>query len=321
MKQIVKRILLRLGLLRFIKRIQSDLPVYRLPLNTTDKVKHAVFESMSEYEKYISAHQNEFEKRDQFEQALIHQFPNSFYVKAPNFLLNDKHTLYRLDKYIQDEKPTVNLRETLICAETGLSNRIRATLFAMGVSFNKQRLSQSDVYLTEAVTSLFNWMKPLGKTVVGSEFLGADTKGGELENGIMHQDLTKLSFSHGSFDLIICLEVLEHIPLYQKALNELARVTKKGGSVFITVPFIEQNEQTIIRASIDENGTIIHHLPPEYHGDPVNAEGGILCFQHFGWDIISHLKEAGFEKVKAHFVWWQNQLIIGRHMITFEAIK
>jgi hypothetical protein len=91
--------------------------------------------------------------------------------------------------------------------------------------------------------------------------------------------------------------------------------------MFISVPFIEQNENTIIRASISTNGDIVHHLEPEYHGDPVNAEAGILCFQHFGWDITRDLKTAGFSEVKVHFIWSLEELIIGRHIIIFEAIK
>lgn len=154
-----------------------------------------------------------------------------------------------------------------------------------------------------------------------SEFLGTDIQSGTIRNGIEHQDVTCLSYADASFDLSVCLEVLEHVPDFKKAFSELARVTKLGGRVFITVPFIEDNQQTIIRASFSETGELIHHLPPEYHGDPVNAEGGILCFQHFGWDLLDMLKSAGFADVKVHLVWSASELMLGRHIIVFEAVR
>lgn len=50
-------------------------------------------------------------------------------------------------------------------------------------------------------------------------------------------DVTKLPFKNNSFDLVVCIEVLEHLGddiVVKKAVNELIRVTKKF--IFITVP-------------------------------------------------------------------------------------
>jgi hypothetical protein len=117
------------------------------------------------------------------------------------------------------------------------------------------------------------------------------------------------------------LEVLEHVPNYVTALSELARVTRPGGSMFISVPFIEQSLETIQRAELKADGSIVHHLPAEYHGDPVNPEGGILCFWHFGWPFVNDLKEAGFSAVKVHLIWSASHLILGKPVMVFEAIK
>jgi ubiquinone/menaquinone biosynthesis C-methylase UbiE len=48
------------------------------------------------------------------------------------------------------------------------------------------------------------------------------------------QDITKLTFSGNSFDVVVCSETLEHIPDYQQALSELIRVARLG--VVITIP-------------------------------------------------------------------------------------
>ncbi|MEE2672367.1 MAG: class I SAM-dependent methyltransferase [Myxococcota bacterium] len=45
-----------------------------------------------------------------------------------------------------------------------------------------------------------------------------------------------LPFSDACFDRIICSEVMEHVHDYRGAARELARVTKPGGRVAITIP-------------------------------------------------------------------------------------
>jgi SAM-dependent methyltransferase len=48
--------------------------------------------------------------------------------------------------------------------------------------------------------------------------------------------VTKLPFKDGSFNRIICSEVLEHIPEDKVALDELIRVLRKDGAIGISVP-------------------------------------------------------------------------------------
>jgi ubiquinone/menaquinone biosynthesis C-methylase UbiE len=49
-------------------------------------------------------------------------------------------------------------------------------------------------------------------------------------------DVLALPFLDNSFDVVICSEVLEHIPAEALAIAELARVIKIGGRIAITVP-------------------------------------------------------------------------------------
>jgi len=46
-------------------------------------------------------------------------------------------------------------------------------------------------------------------------------------------DATKLDFKNNSFDGVFIFVVLHHIPVWKKALDEIYRVLKKGGQVFI----------------------------------------------------------------------------------------
>jgi len=52
-----------------------------------------------------------------------------------------------------------------------------------------------------------------------------------------HYNITNISESDNSFDLIICYHILEHIEDDHAAMKELYRVLKKGGSCIIQTPF------------------------------------------------------------------------------------
>ncbi len=49
-------------------------------------------------------------------------------------------------------------------------------------------------------------------------------------------DICELPYPDCSYDLVTCLDVLEHIPLDTVAFQELARVTKPHGFLLLTVP-------------------------------------------------------------------------------------
>jgi SAM-dependent methyltransferase len=54
--------------------------------------------------------------------------------------------------------------------------------------------------------------------------------------GLFVSDITSLPFSDNYFDLVICSEVLEHIPSENVAINEIIRVLKPGNNLVVSVP-------------------------------------------------------------------------------------
>jgi hypothetical protein len=321
LKTILKSLLQKLGLLQRSKLLPYLFKTDSISryLNSTDTgVQHTVVHSFDAFKQYKEASVSQYARWAGIAQKIMSAHNTPFIIKGGNFLSSTQPGYYRIDVHADK---SYNLRESCVELQSELHNRVRATLFAIQQTFSPTRLRTSNVYLTEAVTPLYNWFS--GKTggLVGSEYVNENTKSGTVVNGIQHQDITCMSFADEIFDMGVCLEVLEHIPDYKKAFSELARVTSKGGSMFITVPFIEHNEHTTIRAELASDGTIIHHLPPEYHGDPVNPEGGILCFTHFGWDMLADLKQSGFNAVNVHIVWSAENLILGQPVMIFEAVK
>ena len=74
------------------------------------------------------------------------------------------------------------------------------------------------------VRDLFAAMEAAGEAPPGAE---ADVKEG---------DALSLPFADGEFDRVVAAEVLEHIPDDLRAIGELARVLRPGGTLAVTVP-------------------------------------------------------------------------------------
>jgi SAM-dependent methyltransferase len=47
-----------------------------------------------------------------------------------------------------------------------------------------------------------------------------------------------LPFRDGVFDSLLCTEVLEHVPEPKQVIEEISRVLKEGGKVYITTPMM-----------------------------------------------------------------------------------
>jgi ubiquinone/menaquinone biosynthesis C-methylase UbiE len=64
------------------------------------------------------------------------------------------------------------------------------------------------------------------------------------ERGMMAKvsTLPAVPYPDDSFDVVICLEVLEHVPHPAKAIREFQRVLRPNGTLIVTVPIGERDE-------------------------------------------------------------------------------
>jgi SAM-dependent methyltransferase len=192
-----------------------------------------------------------------------------------------------------------NLREESRCPKCGCNPRVRAGLTVLRDLLAGQAAPR--VYLTEQATPTFAWVqRNLWPDVLGSEFEPSLARrlrltaylaslGGHGQVGF--GDVTRLGFGDATLDAVASFEVLEHVPEYDDALREFARVLRPGGTLLATFPFLDA-AASVVRARLDAGGGIEHLLPAEYHGDPLGA--GVLCFHHFGWDVLDRVRAAGF---------------------------
>ncbi len=90
-------------------------------------------------------------------------------------------------------------------------------------------------------------------------------------------DIINIPVENESFDLILCTEVLEHVPEPIAAIKEMARILKCGGEILITTP-----------------------LGSHVHQEPYHFYGGFTPFfykrylQEFGFENINIYPNKGF---------------------------
>lgn len=217
--------------------------------------------------------------------------------KVPGFCaVSRSQTEFVMDELYADRSGQAiayNWRERMVCGCCGLNSRQRAAIQLCEATVCQSDMSS--VWITEQLTPVYRILKPRFSSLIGSEFLGDSLASGTInESGIRHEDVTSSSFTDGSLDLILSFDVFEHVPDPMLAFKECARVLRPGGVLLFTVPFLSLDAETRVRARL-EGSEVVHLMEPQYHGDPVHPDKGVLCYQEFGWDILEKLRDAGFD--------------------------
>lgn len=143
-------------------------------------------------------------------------------------------------------------------------------------SFSRRLMAECARY----TASQFDEAVPFGSTV---EAVGLPCRRYRSEN------LESQTFADESFDLVVTQDVFEHVYRPDLAIREVARSLRPGGATLMTVPIVRRGQASRRRASIQE-GTITHHLPPEYHGNPIGTQGSLVTID-WGYDIVPYLQK------------------------------
>jgi SAM-dependent methyltransferase len=114
------------------------------------------------------------------------------------------------------------------------------------------------------------------------------------------EDLEHQTFPAESFDLVVTQDVFEHLFNPDLAIREIARTLRPGGAHIATVPMVMKEQPSRRRARLSD-GKVIHELPPEYHGNPISADGSLVTFD-WGFDLADYLGEASGLSMKLLFI-------------------
>ncbi|HQZ11574.1 MAG TPA: class I SAM-dependent methyltransferase [Devosia sp.] len=106
----------------------------------------------------------------------------------------------------------------------------------------------------------------------------------KMIDGFRNENLEVQTFAAGSFDLVVTLDVLEHLNEPSDALAEIARTLKPGGAFVFTVPTYKDRITSERRSRYLGDGTVEHLAEPEYHGNPISDAGSLVTF-HYGYDL------------------------------------
>ncbi|HEY2599950.1 MAG TPA: class I SAM-dependent methyltransferase [Thermoleophilaceae bacterium] len=114
----------------------------------------------------------------------------------------------------------------------------------------------------------------------GLHYVSADL---EDPAAMEHFDITAIPHEDGSFDVILCIHVLEHVEDDRAGMRELRRILSPDGFAIVLVPLDLSREQTY------EDPTITA---------PAERERAFWQTDHvrlYGQDFPERLKEAGFQ--------------------------
>lgn len=128
------------------------------------------------------------------------------------------------------------------------------------------------------------------KSFISDNIVASDVIDSEFSD--MKCDLHDLPYQSESVDGIICQAVLEHVEDANAAINEMTRVLKPGGYLFIDVPFLQPYHAfpyDFRRYTVRGLENKLDHLQKLYSGASVGLRRHLPGSSRNIWDTCSHL--------------------------------
>jgi SAM-dependent methyltransferase len=181
------------------------------------------------------------------------------------------------------------LRDHLLCSLCGSIPRERALMAVVKQFFpdwKKLIIHESSPVFRGASASFLKECS----NYIPSQFIPFK-QAGSLIDGCRNENLEKLTFDNQSIDLHISQDVFEHIFDPAQGFKEIARTLKPGGAHIFTVPLVNKERPSEIRAMMKSDGHIEYIKPASYHDNPVSNEGSLVTFD-WGFDITHYIHKA-----------------------------
>lgn len=288
----------------------------------SDEIFFQSFTSWSEWEERRKGLEGLFAEHRAAERALVPATNSGFLVPGrcamcrtnTDFVVSFAYAVHNAP----DGRLIPNWREHLDC-RCLFNNRIRGAVQALYSLIAPE--PDARIFVTEQVTRLYGWLAARWPGLVGSEFLGSQYVSGQLIGGVRHEDLCRLSFADNSFDVVLSLDVLEHVENLRAALEECLRVLAPGGTLIFSAPTQFDRPEIIDRVVTGPDGELQFLAPPEYHGNPVGNGEGSLCFRYLGLNILDMLRTLGYVEARCEFYWSQEVGLLGPYQNVFIARK
>lgn len=177
-------------------------------------------------------------------------------------------------------------RDHLLCSRCGSIPRERALALVLGRRFPNWRdlaIHESSPHPRGASLKL----KRECRSYVASHYFPSKPLG-MVVDGFRNENLEVQTFLDESFDLVVTLDVMEHVNQPGDVLREVERTLKPGGAYIFTSPTYKDRVTSERRALYNTDGSILHHAEPEYHGNPISDAGSLVTF-HYGYDFAERV--------------------------------
>jgi len=137
-----------------------------------------------------------------------------------------------------------------------------------------------------------------------------DKKFGEFVGSLRNEDLEKQTFFDETFDVVVTLDVMEHVFQPAKVYQEIYRTLATGGYYIHTFPIKKAIvDGAMPRAALGADGKVKFLVePPEYHGSPF---GESLVTYDYGYDVTRQISEWAPFDVRISRFWDKHHGIIG----------
>ena len=135
------------------------------------------------------------------------------------------------------------------------------------------------------------------------------------EEVMFKEDITQLSFTDNSFDIIFCSHVLEHVGDDIRAMSEMCRVLKPDGFAIIQVPIHHYMYNGTKLENTFEDSTVVD---PEKRALLFGQKDHVRLYGH---DFKDRLMKVGFSVDIKKFINLLDPLIVKRYMLLPEGDK
>ncbi|MRX51489.1 methyltransferase domain-containing protein [Paracoccus sp. S-4012] len=116
---------------------------------------------------------------------------------------------------------------------------------------------------------------------------------GDMVGHVRNEDLEAQTFEDECFDLVVHLDVMEHLFHPFRALTEIYRTLRPGGLCLFTAPTYGGRE-TSEQVAFLEDGAVRIVGEPEYHGNP-QGDGSLVTWR-YGYDLpLLIARQTGFD--------------------------
>jgi SAM-dependent methyltransferase len=166
-------------------------------------------------------------------------------------------------------------RRDVQCPRCGSYERVRALWLFL----------REETDLAEGSHRVLHFAPEPGIAAAISALPGVDYVSADIAPGVAMEvvDITAIPPALGSFDIVICSHVLEHVPEDGRAMGEVFRVLRPGGAAYFMQPVDFERAETYEDASI---------VDPAERRRAFNQHNHVRVY---GRDIAARLERAGFE--------------------------